>query len=115
MNDSNFAFLSGVDEQFIRLSKLAEYYYAEDPNNSLIHLRQFGELLAQHTAAQMGLLTFPAETQFDLLRRLQDQGILPREIAFLFAEIHRVGNNATHSFVADYQIAQNTLKLAWQL
>ena len=63
----------------------------------------------------MGLFTVAGESQYELLRRLQDQGVLPREVAQLFGEIRREGNAATHSFVADYQVAKNTLKIAWQL
>ena len=34
------------------------------------------------------------EPQYELLRRLQDQGILTREIAQLFGEVRRAGNAA---------------------
>lgn len=54
---------------------LAERYFAEDPNTALMKLRQFAELLAQIEATKVGLYTNRDEAQFDLLRRLQDQGI----------------------------------------
>lgn len=73
MNSPNFAFLSGTSEQLVRLGRLAENYYSDVPNTCLSKLRQFAELLAQQTASQMGLLNVPGETQYDLLRRLQDQ------------------------------------------
>lgn len=115
MISSNFEFLSETDMQLVRLGRLAESYCLNDPNTCLIKLRQFAELLAQQTAARMGLLTVAGESQYELLRRLQDQGVLSREVAQLFGEIRRVGNAATHSFVADYQAAQSALKIAWQL
>lgn len=44
--------------------------FKDDPNTCLIKLRQFGEALAQLTAAKAGLLTSPEEQQAQLLRRL---------------------------------------------
>ena len=52
-------------------------------------MRQLTELLAQLVATQVGLYQSSEESQYDLLRRLQDQGILPREIAQLFGEVRR--------------------------
>lgn len=78
---SNFAQLAEHDEQLLRLGLLAERYFADDPNTSLLKLRQLAELLAQQVAALSGIYASPDEAQYELLRRLQDQGILPREIA----------------------------------
>ena len=93
---SNFTHLKAHDEQLVRLGLLAERYFAEDPNTCLLKLRQLTELLAQLVAAQVGLFTSPEEKQVDLLRRLQDQGIVPREVGALFAEVRRAGNDANH-------------------
>jgi type I restriction enzyme R subunit len=78
---SNFAYLQEHDEQLLRLGMLAERYFPDDPNTSLLKLRQLAELLAQLVAAKVGLYQSPEESQYDLLRRLQAQDILPREIA----------------------------------
>src|SRR5450759_1418473 len=94
---TNFAHLEQHDEQLLRLGMLAEKYFAEDPNTCLLKLRQPSELLAQLVAAKTGQLVAPEETQFDLLRRLQDSGIVPREIYQLFSEVRRTGNAASHS------------------
>jgi type I restriction enzyme R subunit len=96
---SNFACLQEHDEQLLRLGMLAERYFPDDPNTSLLKLRQLTELLAQLVAKKVGLYQSPEESQYDLLRRLQDQGILPREIAQLFSEVRRAGNAAwfTHN------------------
>jgi len=82
---SNFAHLQEHDQQLLRLGMLAERYFPEDPNTSLIKLRQLTELLAQIVATKVGLYVSREEAQYDLLRRLQDQGILPREVAQLWA------------------------------
>jgi len=68
---ANFEFLGKHDAQLVRLSALAERYFKDDPNTSLIKLRQFGEVLAQLTAAKTGLLASPEEPQADLLRLLK--------------------------------------------
>src|SRR4029450_228607 len=77
---SNFAHLQAHAEQLRRLGMLAERYFPDDPNTSLLKLRQLAELLAQLVATKVGLYQSPEEPQYDLLRRLQDHGILPREI-----------------------------------
>lgn len=112
---TNFAHLREHDEQLLRLGMLAEKYFAEDPNTCLLKLRQLAELLAQLLASQVGLFVSAQEAQYDLLRRLQDQGILPREIAQLFGEIRRSGNDASHALTGDHRTALSSLKIAWQL
>lgn len=112
---TNFAHLQQHDEQLLRLGMLAEKYFAEDPNTSLMKLRQLAELLAQLVAAKTGQLVAPEETQYDLLRRLQDSGILPREIFQLFGEVRRTGNAANHALDGDHRGALGALKMTWQL
>lgn len=102
---SNFGFLSQHDEQLVRLGMLAERYFPDDPNTTLLKVRQLAELLAQLVATKVGLYTSPEEGQYELLRRLQDQGILPREIAQLFGEVRRAGNAANHAISGDHRAA----------
>jgi len=112
---ANFDFLTAHDAQLVRLGALAERYFKNDPNTCLIKLRQFGELLAQITAAKTGLLTSPEEPQSDLLRRLKFEGILPYETADLFHQLRIAGNRAAHTHESNHAEALTTLKLARQL
>ena len=112
---TNFAHLEQHDEQLLRLGMLAEKYFAEDPNTCLLKTRQLSELLAKLVAARTGQFVVPEETQYDLLRRLQDSGILPREIAQLFGEVRRTGNAASHALEGDHRGALSALKMTWQL
>jgi hypothetical protein len=96
INSANFGFLKADNPQLVRLGALAEHYFQEDPNTCLIKLRQFGELLAQTTAASVGLFASQEEPQADLLRRLKFDRILPGETANLFHQIRTAGNRATH-------------------
>lgn len=112
---SNFVYLREHDEQLLRLGLLAEKYFPDDPNTCLLKLRQFAEALAQILAARTGMYTSPEEAQYDLLRRLRDQGVVPREIFQLFDEVRRQGNEANHALKGDHGKALGSLKLCWQL
>ena len=61
---SNFSFLKAHDEQLVRLGRLAERYFPEDPNTCLLKLRQLSELLAQLTATRVGVYQAPEEGQY---------------------------------------------------
>lgn len=111
----NFHFLATYDAQLVRLSSLAERFFAEDPNTCLIKLRQFGELLGQQVAARYGLFVSDAEAQTDLLRRLRLDGGLPREVLDLFHQLRLSGNAAVHSHAGTHQEALTALKMARQL
>ena len=111
----NFAFLAKHDELLVQLASLAERYFTDDPNTSLIKLRQFAEALAQQVAASAGVWTSDDETQADLLRRLKYSDILPRQSADLFHAIRKAGNAATHEHTATHAQALQHLKLARQL
>jgi type I restriction enzyme, R subunit len=76
---SNFSHLSSHSDQLLKLGLLAERYFSDDPNTCLLKLRQLAELLAQETAANLGMLTTSEESQFDLIRRLQDKNAITRE------------------------------------
>ena len=112
---SNFLFLKAHDAQLVRLGLLAERYFAEDPNTCLLKLRQLTELVAQLAASRIGLYTSPDEKQVDLLRRLQDHGIVPRDVGALFHEVRKAGNDANHKRADDHRTALLALRLTWQL
>lgn len=112
---ANFAFLAPHDPQLVRLGALAERYFRDDPNTCLIKLRQFGEVLAQLTAARAGMFTSAEEPQADLLRRLKFERIMPREVADLFHQLRIAGNRATHGHADNHAEALSTLKIARQL
>ncbi len=112
---SNFAHLKAHDEQLVRLGMLAERYFSDDPNTCLLKLRQHAELLARLLAASVGLYVDTSESQNDLLRRLRDHGILPREVAQLFGEVRRDGNEANHALRDDHRTALLALKNTWKI
>jgi type I restriction enzyme R subunit len=112
---SNFSFLKTHDEQLVRLGRLAERYFPEDPNTCLLKLRQLSELLAQLTATRVGVYQAAEEGQYELLNRLRNQGILTPEVSQLFGEVRRTGNAANHALSGDHRTALACMKMTWQL
>ncbi|MEL6902377.1 MAG: type I restriction-modification system endonuclease [Cyanobacteria bacterium J06606_4] len=108
----NFAFLKVHSLELVRLGSLAEQYFADDPNTCLIKLRQFGEQLAQLAAAKVGLYEDPNESQFELLRRLEQRRVIVGQVAQLFHEVRKVGNRATHGTFGEQRTALSHLKYA---
>jgi type I restriction enzyme R subunit len=111
----NFGFLDGHDPLLVSLAALAERYFSDDPVTSLTKLRLFGETLAQHTAANVGLTRLPGEQQLDLLQRLRNNRALTPEVHELFNVIRRTGNAAVHESKGTHRDALHCLKLARQL
>jgi type I restriction enzyme R subunit len=111
----NFSHLQSHDEQLVRLGMLAERYFADDPNTCLLKLRQLCEAIAQVAASNVGIFRNQDESQYDLLNRLRDHGILPQEIHELFSEVRHSGNAAIHSLSGDHHTALAMLKIVWQI
>ncbi|MEL6260873.1 MAG: type I restriction-modification system endonuclease [Cyanobacteria bacterium J06626_6] len=111
----NFAFLKVHSLELVRLGSQAERHWAEDPNICLIKLRQFGEQLAQLAAAKVGLYEDPRESQFELLRRLENRRVIVGRVAQLFHEVRKVGNQATHGTFGEKRAALSQIKHARSL
>lgn len=95
----NFGHLSQISPELHRLGTLAERFFAEDANTSLIKSRQFGEYMVKEIAALSGVYDAERrETTNDLIRRLVTQQVLPREVADIFHAVRRSGNEASHGF-----------------
>ena len=93
---SNFTHIASYDRALFRLSSNAERYFPGDPNTALIKLRQFGELLAQQVASRFGLYAGSEESQLELLRRLESNGDLERDVAELFHNLRKAGIADNH-------------------
>lgn len=115
LETKNFKHLEMFDAQLGRLGALAERYFQDDPNTTLIKLRQFAETLAQLTAANLGLYTNSAESQVDLLRRLKQEGALSTQVYDFFHYVRIHGNQATHGHEGTHGDALTALKMCHQL
>ena len=66
-------------------------------------------------ASRFGVFTSIQESQLALLRRLEFEGLIDRDVACLFHDLRITGNEATHGLQGDYASALSTLKIAWQI
>ncbi|WP_414815590.1 type I restriction-modification system endonuclease [Rhizobium sp. IY2] len=108
---ANFDHLKEISPELHRLGVLAERFFAEDANTSLIKGRQFGEYMVKEIAALSGVYDPTArETTHDLLRRLAAQQVLPREVSDIFHAIRKRGNDAAHSLAGSPAEALAALK-----
>lgn len=108
---ANFDHLKELSIELHRLGVLAERFFAEDANTSLIKSRQFGEYMVKEIAALSGVYDpVTRETTHDLLRRLAAQQVLPREVADVFHAVRKSGNEATHGFGGSPAEALSALK-----
>lgn len=111
----NFAFLAVHSPRLVQVAAQAERYVFDDPVTALIKLRLFGELLAGQAAAHVALWTDPEEKQHELLRRLEDAGVLAREVADLFHGLRKAGNHAVHEGRGERRDALYHLRMARSL
>lgn len=113
---SSFGFLAPYGPLYLRLATVAERALAVDPSLTLVSLRQLAEAFAKHAAARAGLIGRDAQaTQLDLLRVLEQRGIVRDKIADCFHMLRRVGNAAVHDFVGSRQEALDALAIAFRL
>jgi len=115
ISSPNFAFLAKHDDVLVRHAALAERYVFEDPNSALIKLRQFGELLAQNTAAHTGIELEERESQRELIDRLWNYNIINSQVSQLFHGLRKAGNVAAHEHGGDRREALHQLQMARKL
>ncbi|MEA1940737.1 MAG: type I restriction-modification system endonuclease [Pseudomonadota bacterium] len=113
MKSANFDYLKHHNEQLFRLGYLAERFFAEDPNTSLIKSRQFAELLTKEVAARAGAYDPKVRENFnDLLYALKRDRIMSKAILDVVHAIRIKGNKATHEFGGTHAEALTALKFA---
>ncbi|NIF47733.1 type I restriction-modification system endonuclease [Enterobacter sp. Ap-1006] len=112
VTSANFAFLAEHDPLFVQIASAAETIFPNDPNTTLIKLRQLGEALAQHIAALVGVEFDQQTTQAELIFRLQRELKLEPVVKDLFHTLRVEGNKATHQFRTQHREALDGLKVA---
>jgi type I restriction enzyme R subunit len=113
---SSFAFLAPYGPLYLRLATSAERTIDVDPSLTLVSLRQLAEAFAQHAAAKAGLVDDRAgANQHDLLRVLEQRGIVTEQIASAFHLLRRAGNRAAHDFAGTRKDAVDALLLGYAL
>ncbi len=112
---SNFWFLRDHDPLLLQLCTAAERNYHEDPNTTVIKLRQFGEAVVRHLAAVFNLEAPAEQTQAELLKLLQVRRLIDRNVSDLLHYLRREGNQAAHEFQTTPAQAKSALKIAREL
>jgi len=111
MPSTNFDHLQSISPELHKLGTLAERFFAQDANTSLIKSRQFAEFMAKEVAALSGEYEAdPRETTNDLLRKLTARQVLPREVADVFHAVRKRGNAAAHDLAGTPSEALSALK-----
>ncbi len=115
MKTTNFSFLEKHDDLLFQLARTAEKAFIPDPNITLIKLRQLGEAFAQDIASRLGIDFDERTKQIDLLKDIQYNADIKREVLDTFHAIRKVGNEATHQFTSNHREAMTLLLLTWKL
>jgi type I restriction enzyme R subunit len=113
--NSNFKFLETHDPLLNQLALAAERAFVADPNTTLVKLRQLGEAIAQDIGSHLGIEFDDRISQLELLRKIQFEVDINREVIDTFHAIRKIGNDATHSFVSNHREAIQVLRLSWTL
>ena len=111
MTSTNFDHLKSLSPQLHKLGVLAERFFSQDANTSLMKSRQFMELMVKEVAALSGQYDEQRqESTHDLIKRLSAQQILPHEVSSVFHAVRKLGNQAVHQFDGEARDALSALK-----
>ena len=113
MASSNFAFLKGVNDFLFNIARAAERNYPDDPNTTLVKLRQFGEAMAVHLASLFGI--DGAENQHELLKEFGKIKGFDDTVLSAFHKLRKIGNQAVHEYHNDLQDAEMCLRISYRL
>lgn len=114
-HNPNFGFLAAHDPIFLELASAAEQAFANDPNTTLIKLRQLAEALAQDVASRCGVAFTQETSQVDLLAKISREIRLEPVIKDFFHTLRVEGNRATHQFRTQHKEALTGLRIARDL
>jgi len=109
---SNFEFLKEHDPLFFQLASRAEVYFSQDPNASLLKLRQLGEAMTRSLASRIGVSRHDREEQYSFFNRVANRLDLDRTISDMFHAIRKEGNDANHEFTTNHKQAMEALRNA---
>ena len=92
-----FSFLKGLDDRLAEYGALAEALLEDGyPGQCLAQCRKFSERMAKLVANNIGLRRIEREKIFDLLKRLENEDFLPRDVLKDFHHLRTRGNTESH-------------------
>jgi len=110
----NFGFLGRHQRLLAIYGALAEANVFTNPNGSIVHTGQFGEVLAQELIVRTGL-PMAGDRQIDRLNTLTAHGVLLPGIQQAFHALRTTRNDATHSHLFDRSRALATVRTCFEL
>lgn len=93
---SNFDFFTNEYELLKNLGRSAEQLAYRDPSGAIMKIRIFSEELIELIAQLEGIPEDRFRTQYEKLRELIRQDILPEDIFRIFETLRKFGNKAAH-------------------
>jgi len=115
IHSPNFNFLADQNTTLLRIAARAERYAFSDPNTALFKIRQLAQLIAREAATLSGIRPLHKERFVDTLDRLEDHGVIDRQLATLFHGLRDVGNDAAHTPRGSLREALHQLKMVRQI
>lgn len=94
---------------------MAERFFIEDANTSLVKSRQFAERMAREVAERLGLDVDPAADLVAVLGALRSDGSVTKDVLDVFHQIRKAGNAAVHGHDGERREAFEALKLSHRL
>lgn len=113
-SSTNFGRLYGYNPLLSIYGAQAEAIVFSDANGALVHVRQFGEVLAQELITRTGLRV-EGDRQVDRLVALARAGTLVPAVRDAFDRLRGAGNDATHRHLFDRVRALESIKIAFDL
>lgn len=113
-SSANFGRLFGYQPLLAMYGAQAEAVAFTDANAALVHMRQFGEVLAEELITRAGLRVH-GDLQIHRLAVLSNAGMLTPKIRAAFDTLRTSGNQAAHRHVFDTARALEAIRLAWEL
>lgn len=115
MNSQNFDHLNQLDKPLALFASHAERYFVDDANTALIKTRQFAERLTHVIAENAGVEIGPDDSFSTILRSIQRDDLVPREILDILHRLRIEGNAAVHGHQGERRLAFEALKLCHRL
>lgn len=111
---ANFGYLLAHEPLLVSLGAATESYVHSDANAAMFKARLFGEVLAQHMVARMGVQV-TGTTQFARVQALKDQVPLRPEVFGWFDTLRAVGNRAAHEHYGEVRAALRASEVCFLL
>jgi len=96
MTSKNFEFLRAHNRELAELAAFAERYVFSDPASAMVKLRLFGENMVKDFFTYHRLPRLPQANYLELLKSIEEQGLVPPVVLTKLHTLRTQGNRAAH-------------------